>query len=229
MSETLIAQAEPLSEIVASKIMEIIKSRGLVAGDQIPTELELIGMLGVGRSSVREAIKILISRNVLEIRRGKGTFICANPILPEDPLGFTFAPDKVKTYKDLLAVRMVLEPWMAREAALNAGDDDIAEIERLCDEVENQILAGEEHMDRDVEFHTAIAKSTKNTVIPVLIPVIIKSVTLFIEMSRNTLGRETIETHRAVTEAIKRRDPEAAAAAMRQHIRYNEERIRTSD
>ncbi|MBQ1906587.1 MAG: FadR family transcriptional regulator [Firmicutes bacterium] len=229
MPETLIAQAEPLSEIVANKIMEIIESRQLVAGDQIPTELELIEMLGVGRSSVREAIKILVSRSVLEIRRGKGTFLSPNPPVPGDPLGLSFAPDKVKTYQDLLAVRMALEPWMAREAALNADEDDIREIEKLCDEVERMILAGEGHMDRDVEFHTAIARSTRNTVIPLLIPIIVKSVTLFIEMSGNTLGKETIETHRAITEAIKAHDPEAAAAAMTLHIRYNADRIRTSD
>ena len=67
MENQMIIQTETLSEIVAEKITEIIKSRGLVAGDQIPTELELIEMLGVGRSSVREAIKTLVSRNVLEI------------------------------------------------------------------------------------------------------------------------------------------------------------------
>ena len=72
MENQMIIQTETLSEIVAEKITEIIKSRGLVAGDQIPTELELIEMLGVGRSSVREAIMTLVSRNVLEIRRGKG-------------------------------------------------------------------------------------------------------------------------------------------------------------
>ena len=225
MENQMIIQTETLSEIVAEKITEIIKSRGLVAGDQIPTELELIEMLGVGRSSVREAIKTLVSRNVLEIRRGKGTFICQKPVLPEDPLGLSFTPNKVKTYKDLLAVRMVLEPWMAGEAARNATEEDIRKIYDLCGEVERQILAGEEHMEKDREFHTAIAESTKNEVIPAIIPHIIKSVSLFIEMTHNTLGNETIETHRAICEAIARHDSAAAENAMRNHIRYNEEAI----
>ena len=58
MKESMLIQTEPLSELVAEKIIEIIKDRGLIAGDQIPTELELIEMLGVGRSTVREAKKL---------------------------------------------------------------------------------------------------------------------------------------------------------------------------
>ncbi len=226
MENQMIIQTETLSEIVAERITEIIKDRGLGPGDQIPTELELIEMLGVGRSSVREAIKTLVSRNVLEIHRGKGTFICHRPVLPEDPLGLSYTPDKVKTYKDLLAVRMVLEPWMAGEAAKNADEEDIKEIFRLCNEVERQILAGEEHMETDMEFHTAIAVSTKNEVIPGIIPFINKSVGLFIEMTRGLLRNETIETHREIADAIARHDAAGAEKAMRRHIRYNEQAIR---
>ena len=225
----MLIQTEPLSELVAEKIIEIIKDRGLIAGDQIPTELELIEMLGVGRSTVREAIKALVSGGILEIRMGRGTFICDNPPLPEDPLGLSFAPDKVKTYRDLLAVRMVLEPWMAAEAAKNADERDIEEINRLCDVVEAQILAGEDHMGKDVEFHTAIARSTKNTVIPLIIPIINKSVSMFIEMSGGSLRNETIVTHRSIARAIAEHDSSAAREAMVLHIRFNEERIKADD
>ena len=223
--ENYLIQTEPLSEYVAGKITEIIKDRGLQRGDQVPTETELIEMLGVGRSSVREAVKSLVSRGMLEIRRGRGTFLCQNPALPDDPLGLSFAPDQVKAYRDLLAVRMELEPWVAAEAAKHAGEDDIRKILRLCDEVERQIRAGVDHMDKDMEFHTAIAESTGNEVVMAIFPYICKSVSVFIEMSRNALRQETIETHRTVAEAIARHDSAAAEEAMRLHIRYNERAI----
>ena len=113
---------------------------------------------------------------------------------------------------------MVLEPWMAAEAAKNADERDIEEINRLCDVVEAQILAGEDHMEKDVEFHTAIARSTKNTVIPLIIPIINKSVSMFIEMSGGSLRNETIVTHRSIARAIAEHDSSAAREAMVLHM-----------
>ena len=75
-----------LSEQTADRIRQLIE-RQYKPGDRIPAEMELAEFLGVSRTTIREAVKILCSRNILEIRRGHGTFVCENPGLPADPFG----------------------------------------------------------------------------------------------------------------------------------------------
>ena len=87
-------------------------------------------------------------------------------------------------------------------AAVHADDEDIKKITALCDEVENLLNEKKDHTQKDIEFHNAIAMSSKNVVIPRLIPVINSSIPLFVESTGNRLHAETIETHREIADAI---------------------------
>ena len=154
-----------LGDQAADQIIQLIIDSDGKAGDKMPNEYELAQQLNVSRSTVREAIKALVSRNILEIRRGSGTFISEKCGISDDPLGLMFVKDKLKLATDLLEIRFMIEPKIASLAAVNATDEEIKEMEKLCDEVDHLILNKEPHMDKDIEFHGAIARSSKNNVI----------------------------------------------------------------
>lgn len=214
-----------LTEQIADKISQMIIDRHLSHGEKLPNEFELAADLKVGRGTVREAVKLLVSRNVLVIKRGKGTFVAKHPGVVEDPWGFAYDTDKLRLARDLMEIRYMVEPKVAELAAVRATEQDIAEITRLCDAVEAMILSGEAHLQKDLELHTRIARSTQNETIPNLIPIINHGIATFVEITCYSLGQETIQTHRMIVEAIARRDPDAAREAMIKHLDYNKERM----
>ena len=170
-------------------------------------------------------MKLLASRNIVTIRQGSGTYISQTPGMVDDPLGFSFIADKQKLAQDSLEVRFLLEPAIASLAAQNASEEDIALLRRLCQEVEDLVRLGQDHTQKDIEFHTAIALSSKNVVVPRLIPVINSAIPLLIELTGNTLKQETIDTHRALTDAIAAHNAAAAHDAMYLHLVYNRARM----
>jgi len=214
-----------LTEQTADKILNYILDNNLIAGDKIPNEFELAEKVGVGRSTIREAVKILISRNILNIKHGAGTYISYNTGISDDPLGLIFTKDKYKLAMDLFQVRIILEPEIASIAANKANDNDIAKIIKYCDETENLIKNNIDHMSADIAFHEAIAKCTGNIVITKLIPIINTSVAIFVNITSRRLKSETISTHRDVADAIARHDSVAAKNAMTMHLLYNNKYI----
>lgn len=216
---------KPLSSKLSEELLNYIRSENLKPGDRLPNESILAKKMGVGRSSIREAMKLLASRNIVTIRQGSGTYISQTPGMVEDPLGFSFIADKQKLAQDSLEVRFLLEPAIASLAAQNASEEDIALLRRLCQEVEDLVQLGQDHTQKDIEFHTAIALSSKNVVVPRLIPVINSAIPLLIELTGNTLKQETIDMHRALTDAIAAHNAAAAHDAMYLHLVYNRARM----
>ena len=216
---------KPLSSKLSEELLNYIRSENLKPGDRLPNESILAKKMGVGRSSIREAMKLLASRNIVTIRQGSGTYISQTPGMVDDPLGFSFIADKQKLAQDSLEVRFLLEPAIASLAAQNASEEDIALLRRLCQEVEDLVQLGQDHTQKDIEFHTAIALSSKNVVVPRLIPVINSAIPLLIELTGNTLKQETIDTHRALTDAIAAHNAAAAHDAMYLHLVYNRARM----
>lgn len=210
-----------LVETVSDAITKLIVDNDLKIGDKIPNEFELAEELNVGRSTVREAIKALVSRNVLVVKRGVGTFISSKAGVADDPLGLDFVKDRAKLAQDLLEVRFMIEPEIASIAAIKATEEELIHLTELCDEVEKLILSKENHRKKDIEFHTEIAKISKNQVVATLIPIIDKSIEIFIELTKSALEKETIETHRDIVEAIRNKDPKGAYDAMYLHLVYN--------
>ncbi|GFZ32975.1 GntR family transcriptional regulator [Clostridium zeae] len=226
LSNSSNTSSKSLGEQTSERIVELIINNDWQIGDKLPNEYELADMLSVGRSTIREAIKALVSRNVLEIRRGAGTFISQKSGVADDPLGLTFVKDKFKLSLDLLEVRFMIEPSIASIAAVKATDEEIERMSLLCDEIEELIMKNEPYLDLDVEFHTAIAKSSKNQVIGNLIPIINKSIMMSIDVTNQKIRNETIETHREVLNAIKAHDSNDAHDAMLLHLVYNRRNIR---
>lgn len=224
----MINRKKSLVETVSDAITKYIVENELQVGDKIPNEFELAETLNVGRSTVREAIKALVSRNLLEVRRGSGTFISSKAGVADDPLGLDLIKDRAKLAQDLLEVRFMIEPEIASIAATKATEEEIEILKQLCDEVEYLILNKKNHRQKDIEFHTEIAKISRNQVVATLIPIIDKSIEIFIELTKSALEQETIETHREIFEAIKNKDPKGAHDAMHLHLVYNRRNLRSA-
>ncbi|AEF85669.1 GntR domain protein [Treponema primitia ZAS-2] len=217
-----------LGEQVSEDLIRYIIDNNLPRGAKLPNELELTRLLGVGRSTIREAVRSLVSRNVLEVRQGAGTFVAEHRLgVPDDPLGFTFIRDKEKLTMDLVEVRLSIEPRIAAMAARAASDEDIRELKALAREVEDLIHAGEDHSHKDVEFHTRIAQSSRNLVVPNLMPIIQQSIILFVNTTHRVLVKETIDTHRLIVDAIEEHDSIGASDAMTLHIIHNRNYLKT--
>jgi len=213
------------TELISDEIVSYIIQNDLKAGDKIPNEYDIATILGVGRGTVREGVRELISRNILHIKRGDGTYVSEKQGVLNDPLGLSLIGDKTKLAKDMLDIRFLIEPYIAAQAATMANDANKISIERLCNEVEILIRQGKNHLDKDVEFHKAIAESCGNSVMPRLIPVINQSIYLFGNVTKMQLAEVTITTHREVVDAIKKGDSKAAYDAMYLHLVYNRRAI----
>ena len=218
-------EEKSLPQKISEDIIALILEENLQPGDKLPNETILSERLNAGRSSIREAMKLLASRNIVTIRQGSGTYIASSPGMVEDPRGFTFIGTKHKLMTDLLEVRFLLEPSIAAMAATHADEKDIKKITALCDEVELLLKDQKDHTKKDIELHTAIALSSKNVVVPRLIPIINSSIPLFVETTGGILHEETIETHREIADAIASHDSLRAQDAMYLHLVYNRKRI----
>lgn len=214
-----------LSERAATLISDFIVENGLEPGSRLPNELQLSQALHIGRSTLREAVRILVSRNVVEIIRGRGTVVAQKPGVADDPLGFQFVKNKEKLVFDLLEIRLIIEPKIAGIAAARATAADIARMSTLADEIEEQMKQGRSHEAKDVELHECIAQSTQNEVVTSLIPIINKSIYIFTELTDARIFKESIDTHREIVRAIAAHDAGAAETAMIRHIRYNQQLI----
>lgn len=218
-----------ISELAADQIVDFIIENDYGPGDKLPTESELCEKLGISRSSLREAIKILTSTNVLVIKRGKGTYISEEPGVIDDPWGFVFIKDKEKLYKDLWEMRLIIEPYVASMAAKNATLKDIEAIKSSQKKVENLINLKKDYENEDIKFHVLIAKSSGNYIIEHLIPIINYGVRIFLEKTEKKLLEGTIQTHKEIVEAIESRDSNKAYSTMKKHLMMNIDHINKLD
>lgn len=213
-----------LGERTAEDLLRFIQETPCKPGDKLPTEAVLSGMLGVGRNTVREAIRALVSRNILVVRQGAGTFVSDKQGIADDPLGFSMTDDKRKLTRDLLQVRVMLEPEIAALAAQNAGEADIAALEACLKEAEQLIKARGDYTEADMAFHRQIACCSHNEVMSTLIPVITRGVDMFASTVSEPEYEQTLKAHRNIFEAIKNHQSVEAKQYMVFHLLYNHNR-----
>lgn len=220
MSEFSHLKNKLLAEQVEDQIYHYILDTPLEPGAKLPNEFELGQLFGVGRSTIREAVKLLSSKGIVEVRRGSGTYVLTTAPA-SDPLGLRAVQDKNALALDLVHVRLLLEPGIAEMAAMNADPEDVDRLRRLCDRVEHKIRSGDRYIEDDVAFHTCIAKCSKNMVVEQLIPIIDTAVMMFVNVTHKKLTEETVLTHRMIYESIAAHDPIGARNAMTMHLAYN--------
>ena len=205
-------------ELVAERLTEEIISRRLRPGDVLPPERELGESYEVGRSSVREALRILESRGLIE--SANGTFMVADLRNPLDhSLDFLVASDEAD-YRELFEVRRILEGEAAALAASRRLD---AEIDRMNAEVEAMdagLGSEEEFITADLRFHLTVAKASRNRLIAHLMHAIRSLLQDSLSSSYHIEGsaERAIEMHRLILGAIAGHQPEEARQLMQEHV-----------
>ena len=213
-----------LAELAAGQMIDLIRLKKYAPGDRLPTEAELSELLGVGRNTVREAVRILVSRNIVTVRQGSGTFISEKLGVADDPFGFSLVENRQKLTRDLIQIRAILEPPIAALAAQNATDEEVEVLRKILLEIEELIEKREDYAQKDVEFHEQIAHCSHNSVMSNLVPVIGNGVAVFAREVQSTEYKQTLISHRAIYEAIRRGRAVEAQQAMYFHLLYNENR-----
>lgn len=212
-----------LVDKTVERIVYFIKKQSLSVGDKLPNEYTLAKQLEVGRSTLREAIKVLVSQGILEVQHGSGTYINSLEPVSELTLLMTEGEDSLKVAKDMFEVRLLIEPRMAALAAQNVTDEEAEIIETIAKALEADLESDNEfHRDLDMQFHTAIAEASGNIAMKELIPVIIQSITLYNDYFTDQQSKEeTIRAHDRIVQAIKNKNPIEAFDAMTMHMEYN--------
>jgi GntR family transcriptional repressor for pyruvate dehydrogenase complex len=204
--------------VAAEQIIQLIREKKLQPGDRLPNEQELAALLNVGRSTLREAIRRLATRNILAVRQGSGTYVSDQMGVPEDPLGLTFIEKGPKLAKDLIELRLMIEPEMAAIAASKITLNQKKELIKRCDSVEQKINAKEYYVDDDALLHSYIAECSGNSVLQNLMPTIASSISIIIKETSDSFRARVNYEHRCIVDAICRGDSLGARYAMITHL-----------
>ncbi len=208
-----------LAATVAQHLLEEIREKGLPRGSRLPTERELMEALGVGRSTIREAINGLLMMGALEIRRGRGAFVLDPAAGLTHPSAIAAALSRGVT-ADLFEARRLVEPEGARLAAERRTDADIADIARALADHEAALVAGRQAVEPAVRFHISVVEAAHNEVIAGFVKSFQEPLAERGPVLEDVSGfREwEIEQHRSVFEPIEAGDPGLAADRMRSHL-----------
>jgi GntR family transcriptional repressor for pyruvate dehydrogenase complex len=208
-------------ELIAEQLLLQISQRRLQPGDHLPPERELTQLYRAGRSSVREALRMLESRGVIE-PLGNGSFAVAqyaNPL--NSSLRLLLSLDEASMH-DIYELRRILECEAAALAAVRRTDEHLALMDRGIEEMARGLATagGELYIDGDLRFHLAIADATRNGVV-------LHTMRALREVIRRALmsvflipgsPERSQEQHRAIRAAIADRDADRARAEMRDHL-----------
>jgi GntR family transcriptional repressor for pyruvate dehydrogenase complex len=216
-----VIQASRLYEQIVQQIEESILKGELGEGSQLPAERDLAKQFGVSRTAVREAIKALQEKGLVDAFPGRGTFVTNGTsnsmrrsldriIKSGEPDGWAY----------LVEVREILEPEIAALAAVRASDQDLAAMRDAVQVMDHAVGDSDTFIEADLDFHLALAEAAAN---PIVLSLIDSIVGLLREQRLRTFrvggGPERGQFHhKRILEAIKRHDSQGARAAMQLHL-----------
>ncbi len=216
-----------LSDDIADSILSMITiEKRFQAGDKLPNENELSEELGVSRTTLREAIRILAARKVIDIQRGRGTFVRED--FEENSLDELSALSAVRLKADdLYEMRLIFEPEAAYYATLRATESELQRILSIGKKIEQLISEGKDRTLEEQAFHRSIAKATHNDFMDRLMPVIQEGIDKGVTLSneKKVAAADTVTDHRILMDFMKSRNAEGARNAMRIHILHAIERL----
>lgn len=212
-----------LSEKTAEQLYEqIVAELRYPPGSKLPNENDLSAALQVSRTTLREAISFLVAQGVLEIRRGKGTFV-ADP-LPATGMNLgdlSGLRSRVRA-KDLFEMRLIFEPATVALACQRASDEELLQIQKKAQRMEEIAADGGDWPAADQEFHWAIIKASHNEYMRQLYPIINKAVNEILQISQNRHHMQEIAVadNRLILEFLLKRDEAGARHAMSIHMKH---------
>ena len=223
-------QSFKVFEQVAVQIEKRILDGELRSGDRLPTERELAEQFQVSRTAVREAMKILAQKGLVDMRPGRGTIVIdgAHEAM-QDSIGLVMKLKlgEVGGSDNLVEVREILETEIAALAAARATEKEIAAMREAVKVMDENLNNANAFIAADNRFHEALARATQNTLIIILVNSIVN---LLSEQRKQVFDVEGGPQrgqihHRRILDSVIRRDPEAARTAMRSHLRQVREDI----
>jgi GntR family transcriptional repressor for pyruvate dehydrogenase complex len=215
-------QPERLYEQIVSQIERRIVNGDLKVGSQLPPETELAKQFGVSRTAVREAIKALREKGLVEVQAGRGTFVTnGTSRAVRHSLALMAQIGKAEGQASLVEVRELFEPEIAALAAARATEENVRALRESVAAMDDALLDAEAFIEADLDFHLALAEATQNAIIPNLIDSIVD---LLREQRMRIFhvegGPERGQYHhKRILEAVAHRDPAAARTAMHTHLR----------
>jgi GntR family transcriptional repressor for pyruvate dehydrogenase complex len=209
-----------LAEEIADRIRLLILDGTFPPGQPLPGERILAERFGVSRGSVRDALRTLETIGLIVTRHGQGTFpqeLDVNRLVV--PLT-SILSYRFDLQDELMDVRRMFEPAVARVAAARITDKDLADLERILDAQRRKLKTGRSAIAEDTAFHEALARATRNRVV---VSIMATLNDLLVESRKLTLKQKgrphrSFLGHEAVVAALRKRDADAAANAMRAHI-----------
>lgn len=213
-------QGSRLSDRIADTILSMITvEKRFPPGSKLPNENELSEELGVSRTTLREAIRILVTGKILEIQRGRGTFV-REDFRQVQPKELSSLAQAAVNIRDLYEMRLIFEPEAAFYAANRATEEEIQRILALGAEIEERIRQNKDRTEVEQSFHKSIAKATHNEFMNQLMPVIYEGINKGVKLSEahEAAVRATLVDHKILMDFLKERNGEGARNAMRIHI-----------
>lgn len=218
-----------LADRAYTEIVRIINDQGMVSGDRLPSEARLANLFGMSRTIVREALARLASDGITEARRGAGSYVKRRP---SDRLGSHMPMDALAATLGTYEVRFVLEAEAARLAAQRRSHQQLEAIERALSALRAALLSNAPAHDEDWLLHRSIAEATGNAAFPPVFDhledAVMQILRAGVEISRarppEVIGA-MMDEHDAIVDAIRARDADGAALAMRWHLSQGRKRL----
>jgi GntR family transcriptional repressor for pyruvate dehydrogenase complex len=214
-------QTERLYEQIVQQIEQRILSGQLKVGDRLPPERELAEQFGVSRTAVREAVKALHEKGLLQIQPGRGTFIANGATrVVRHSFDMMMRSGRSNGLANLVEVREILEPEIAALAAARAHEEHIGAMRQAVVTMDGALTDPKAFIEADLDFHLALAEATQNMIILSLIDSVVD---LLCEQRARIFrvdgGPQRGQIHhRRILAAVVKHDPEAARQAMRAHL-----------
>jgi len=220
-----------ISEIIVEQIRLLMRQGQLKPGDRLPPERDLCERFGVSRVTVREALRMLESAGLVEIRVGArgGAFVTAPS---SNRVGEGLADLltlSVISAADVTEVRLILEVGIVPLVCERATEDDLAKLEKICERAEVAVCNREYTMDMSLEFHTAVAQATHNPAVEILVESFRGPILMSLKEAKEVapeMGGLGSKEHERFVQAVRRRDADGAARIMREHLGRTAGRVR---
>ena len=212
---------------IREQILDLISEGKLVPGVKLPSEKELMIDLGVSRPALREALRMMIGEDLLEVKPGLGTYV-------KQPTSATAIQTEIislllkkEDLNEIMEVRRILEPEIAAKAAKRATDEDIKNLEKLLDEIEESIRKEVSTFDQAWTFHRILAQAAANQALTKIAEILFEMIKTYEQPLYDDFFdplKELIE-HREILHTIKTGDCNRARSVMLAHLDYVEKCI----
>jgi GntR family transcriptional repressor for pyruvate dehydrogenase complex len=219
-----------LTDDVIGRIRGMIQSGELPPGSRLPPEPQLAAQMGISRSGVREAVKVLESARVLDVRRGDGTYVTSlAPRLLLEGIGFAFELMQGDTLLEVVEVRRMLEPQATGLAATRMTAEQLEALAAVMDEMRTSMDDAELLLQLDITFHRMVVQAVGNETLTTLLDGLsgrTARARVWRGVVEGNVAQHTIDEHQAILTALRAGDQQLAQAAALVHVNTSEAWLR---